>query len=108
MPPFAYLGGQNPGAAVPLCSHFPKAALRSGPERGRNAPRRRLRFPLTVFPLILVLLLIILSSAPIRPSNPDIAEPAGGEAAQSTTAGQGWGALMGTTARHCQALAVHP
>lgn len=87
---FAYLRGQNPGAAVLLCLRFHKAALGSGPERGRNALRRRLRFPLTVFPLILVLLLMILSSAPISPSNPDMAEPAGGEAAQSTTAGQGW------------------
>lgn len=45
---------------------------------------------LTVFPLILVLLLIILSSAPIKPSKPDMAEPAEGEAAQSITTRQGW------------------
>lgn len=73
--------------AVLLCLHFHKAALGSRAECGKKAPRR---FTLTVFPLILVLLLIILSSAPIRPSKPDMAEPVGGEAAQSVTTRQGW------------------
>lgn len=78
----------------PCVLSFNTAALSSHVERVRKAFEATDRMiksqieTLTTLLLILGLLLMILSSAPIRPSKPDMAEPAGGEGARSITAEQ--------------------